>query len=139
MLIDTFLDGVAARLDTIAGLTVTTNPLAMIVPPMALVYDGDITYDATFGKGFDSLSAVVVVYVSETASEEGVAQARLYKSGHGAKSIRLALETSIGVDDVIPNKSLRAVTGSIGEDGRPDLAKHIAIQITATSLIPGTE
>jgi hypothetical protein len=82
---------------------------------------------------------MVMVYVSETASEEGVAEARLYKSGHGAKSIKLALETSTGGGDVIPNKTLRAVTGSIGEAGRLDSSSHIVLTITATSLIPGTE
>jgi hypothetical protein len=139
MLIDAYLDGVAARLDTIAGLTVTTNPLATIVPPMALVFDGDIVYDQSFGRGTDALTVMVMVYVSQTASEESVRLARLYKSGHGAKSIKLALETSTGADDVIPNKTLIATRGTIGEDGRPDASSHLVMQISATAHLPGTE
>jgi hypothetical protein len=139
MMIDDYLAGVAARLDTIAGLTVTTNPLATIVPPMALVTDGTIEYDQTFGRGSDRLTIMVMVYVSLTASEKSVAEARLYKSGHGAKSIKAALETSIGVGDVIPNKTLIATSGTIGEDGRSEGSSHLVMQITATAHLPGTE
>ena len=137
MMIDTYLAGVAARLDTIAGLTVTTNPLATIVPPMALVTDGPIEYDQSFGRGSDTLTVMVMVFVSLTASEESVRLAREFKSGHGAKSIKAAIETSIGAADVIPNRTLTATGGTIGEDGRPDGSSHLVMQITATAHLPG--
>ena len=67
------------------------------------------------------------------------AEARLFKSGHGDKSIRAALATSTGAGDAIPNGTLRAVSGAIGQDGRTDGASHIVLNITATAHLPGTE
>jgi hypothetical protein len=138
MLVDAYLTAVAKRLDKIPGLHVTTNPMAPIVPPMAMVLDGDIDYDATFGRGTDELAITILVYVSHTATESGVAAARAFKSGHGSQSIRQALVTPTS-SDPISNGTLRAERGRIDQVGLSDNSGHIVLTIEATAHIPGKE
>ena len=138
MKIPDVLDAIAARLATIDGLTVTTDPGAPVVVPMALVVDGQMEYHATFGRGFDTLNVDITVFVSRSESSEGAFEAREYKSGHGARSIRAALETSTGVGDVFPNQSIRAGLANDTVAARGD-ASFIAIEVTATAQIPGKE
>ena len=64
MLIGDYLDGVVARIDTIAGLTVTTDPALAIAPPMAVVAESGVSYDAAFGRGQDNIELDVTVYIS---------------------------------------------------------------------------
>jgi hypothetical protein len=139
MIIDEFLKGVALRLDKIPGLTVTTDPLAPIVPSMAMVLDGDIEYDASFGRGNDQLAITILVFVSHTATKPGVDAVRAFKSGHGSQSIRAALATSVGAADLIPNATLRAERGRIDQVGLSDNSGHIVLTIEATAHIPGKE
>ncbi len=137
MLIDAALDAIVTRLETINGLTVTIDPEATVVTPMARVLDGEMRYHASFGRGHDELTVNITVYVSDADSSSGVEEARDYKSGHGDKSIRAALETSAGGNDTFPNSSIKAETGNVGvvEHGG---GRYIALQLEATALIPGT-
>ena len=139
MLIPDYLDGVAARINTIAGLTVTTNPMQTVTPPMAIVTDGTINYHQTFDRGNDELEVLVTVYVSRTDPGQGIRRAREYKSGHGARSVIAAIETSLGGADTIPNKSLRATTAVTREDTEESGAGHIEMVFRAEGLIPGKE
>lgn len=139
MLIGDYLDGVAARIDTIAGLTVTTDPALAIVPPMAVVAESGMSYDAAFGRGQDSIEIEVTIYISRGDSLTALEESRLYMSGHGAKSIRAALETSTGVSDTIPNKTLRAESASTDSNTDASGAGHVVLSVRATGLIPGKE
>lgn len=134
MLIDTALDILKGRLETIDGLTVTTDPGAEVSPPMALVTDGQIEYHSTFARGHDALNFLVTVYVSRADSAEGALEARQYKSGHGDKSIRAALETGndAGLAAVI------AVTGDIGVSERGG-GSFVTLQVAGTAQISGKE
>ena len=139
MLIGDYLDGVVARIDTIAGLTVTTDPALAIAPPMAVVAESGVSYDAAFGRGQDNIEIDVTVYISRGDSLTALDESRLYMSGHGAKSIRAALETSIGVGDTIPNKTLRAESASTDSSTDASGAGFVVLTIRATGLIPGKE
>jgi len=139
MLIGDYLDGVTARIDTIAGLTVTTDPALAIAPPMAVVTDTGVNYDASFGRGQDVIDLTVTVYISRGDSLTALEESRLYASGHGAKSIRAALETTIGVGDTIPNKTLRAESASTDSNTDASGAGFVVLSVRATGLIPGKE
>jgi len=99
MLIPDVLDGLKARLETITGLTVSTDPGATIVVPMAVVTDADVTFNATMGRGSDDIEVIATVFVSRADQAEGAFEVREYKSGHGDRSVRAALETSTGATD----------------------------------------
>lgn len=139
MLIGDYLDGVVARIDTIAGLTVTTDPALAIAPPMAVVAESGVSYDAAFGRGQDNIELDVTVYISRGDSLTALDESRLYMSGHGAKSIRAALETSTGGSDTIPNKTLRAESASTDSNTDASGAGFVVLTIRATGLIPGKE
>lgn len=131
------LDAVADRLRTISGLTVTTNPGATVAVPMAVVSDGDIEYHATFGRGFDSLEVRIRVYVSKADNPAGFAEVREFKSGHGTKSIRAALETVPDTADGL-NMSLTAQTGTDGLDVRLDDSNYLTVDVIASAEIGGS-
>lgn len=134
MLIDEALDAIAHRLRAIDGLTVTTDPGATVSVPMALVTDGTVEYHSTFARGYDALNVNVTVYVSQADSAEGALEARRYKSGHGDRSIRSALETGTdaGLEAVV------AVTGDVGVSDR-DGGSYVTLQVAATAQILGKE
>jgi len=139
MLVGDYIDGIAARVNTISGLTVTTDPALAIAPPMAVVTESGISYDAAFGRGQDTIDITVMVYISRGDSLTALEESRLYMSGHGGKSIRTALETSTGGSDVIPNKTLRAESASTDSNTDSSGAGHVILTIRATGLIPGKE
>ena len=95
------LDILKARLEAIDGLTVTTDPKVPVVVPMALIADGEMDYNHSFGRGAAMLSFEVTVYVSEADSGEGLYEARSYLSGHGDRSVREALDTPSTTDDLL--------------------------------------
>ena len=136
MTIDEVLAAVKARLETIDGLTVTTDPgITVKAVPMAQVLDGQMEYHSTFGRGYDALSMSITVYVSRVDSAEGVLEARDYKSGHGTKSIRAALETAPSPDDGL--EALVAVTGETGTASDAEGTSWITMQMQATAQIKG--
>jgi len=134
VLIDAALDAIKTRLETIDGLTVTTDPGVGVVPPMARVMDGQIEYHSTFARGYDQLNFTVTLYVSRADSAEGALEARDYKSGHGSKSVRSALET--GTD-----AGLEAVVVTTGEVGTAEAGgeSYITLQVQATAQLAGKE
>ena len=135
MSVQAILDAAADRLRTIDGLTVTTDPSATVVPPMAVVTDGEMEYHATFGRGYDTLNVSVTVYISRADSNEGVSEVRAYKSGYGDKSVRAALETAPVAADGI-NASMVAQTGTAGVSER-DGTSWVTLQVSATAQIDG--
>jgi len=139
MKIPDLLDGLAERLRTIDGLTVTTDPGANVAVPMAIVSDGDITYNATMGRGSDDVDVVVSVYVSRSESSEGAFEVRDYKSGHGDNSIRTALETSIGATDTLATAGVmvRVDSAASGISTRGD-ASYIVVNVSLLATVSGT-
>ena len=137
MLVQAVLDAVKARLETIDGLTVTTDPGATVVVPMAVVSDGEMEYHATFGRGYDTLNINIAVYVSRADSNEGVSEVRAFKSGYGDKSIRKALETAPAAADGL-NTSLVAQTGTAGV-ATVQGETFVTLQVSATAQIEGKE
>jgi hypothetical protein len=60
------MDEIAARLDTIPGLRVHAYPPPVLHPPAAVVtYPEEYTYDATYGRGTDTMRLPVIVLVGK--------------------------------------------------------------------------
>jgi len=132
MLIPDALDILKARLESIDGLTVTTNPAVTVIPPMALIDDTEANYNEAFKRGALDLDFTVTVFVSEADKAEGLNEARLYLSGHGAQSIRAALETepTAGDDLSSPNR----VTADVGARGESN--NYITATFNCRAHIP---
>lgn len=140
MLISDLLDGLAERLRTIDEFDdVTTDPLVTATPPMALVEDADVEYNATMGRGSDDVNVVVTVFVSKVDSAQGVLDARLYKSGHGSMSVRSALETSTGATDplTVADVMIRVDSATTTTSERGD-GSFIAVSVSLLATVDGT-
>lgn len=131
MLIDEALDILKARLETIDGLTVTTNDALPITEPMAVIMDGEVDYNESFRRGACLLSFTVTVYVSKADSDEGLYEARRYLSANGEKSVSTALETQPAAGDLLLNK----VSVATGERSESD--NYITAVFEATTHVPG--
>ena len=104
MLLDDALGILKTRLESIDGLTVTTDPKVPVVVPMAVITDGESDYNVSYGRGAALLAFDVIVYVSEADSGEGLYEARRYLSGHGDYSVRAALEAEATGGDLLLQK-----------------------------------
>lgn len=131
MLIDEALDILKTRLETIDGLTVTTDPAVTVVVPMAVVSDGEIDYNESFRRGACLLTFSVVVYVSTADTAEGLYEARRYLSGHGDMSVTTALETQAAGGDLLLNKV------SVNTGVRDESDNFITAVFEATVHVPG--
>lgn len=127
MLLDDALDILKDRLEVIDGLTVTTNPSATIVVPMATVNFDEVNYRESMTPGGAILDAVIVVYVSTADSAEGMVEARGYLSPDGANSVRAALEVT--TDDL--TSRVTVLTGSAGPYERLNGERFIVARFTA--------
>jgi hypothetical protein len=83
------------KLETIPGLRVYTYDVGKVAPPAALVgLPDDITFDATYGRGSDSLTIpvwVVVARVDALAATENLVE---YLDGSGSKSVKAAVDST---------------------------------------------
>lgn len=139
MLIQDLLDGLADRARTIGGLVVTTDPAATVTAPMLVVADGEMTYNATMGRGSDDVNVIATLYVSKSDSKTGVARAREFKSGHGDRSLRTAFETSTGVSDplTVAGVMVRVDTAVSGISERPDGSNYIVVNVLLLATVDG--
>jgi hypothetical protein len=129
VLIDEALDILKARLETVDGLTVSTDPAVTIVVPMAVISDSELDYNESMRRGAALLTFSVTVYVSQADSGEGLYEARRYLSGHGELSVREALDTP-GTDDL-----LSKVVVDSGVRGESD--NYITAEFIGRAHIPG--
>lgn len=141
MTLDEALTAIARRLDAIPDLTVTTDPGAVVNPPMALVNDGTVEYHATMNDNYAELTVVVTVYVSKADSAEGALEIRQYKSPSGAKSISQAIETAVSGDELEAgrNRTLRAISGETSVIGRGESSEGwLALTVTCQMTLAPT-
>lgn len=82
------------RLDTIAGLRVYRYPPDQVAVPAAVVtYPEDYIFDATFGRGMDTMTLPVVVMVGRVSDRKSRDLIAGYCDGAGPQSIKAVLET----------------------------------------------
>lgn len=82
----------AAQLDTVEGLRVHPEPPGTIAPPAAILTFPDITFDATYGRGMDSLILPVVLAVARLSDRASGKRIREFVSGSGPGSIKAVVE-----------------------------------------------
>ena len=84
--------GLVDGLKTLPGLTVSPYRAANVQPPHAVIGLPQIEYDGTMGRGMDTLSLQILVYV--TRADEELAQASIdeFLSGHDGQSLKTVLE-----------------------------------------------
>lgn len=89
------MDDIAEALRTIDDLNVFEWPPGTATPPAAIVgYPTTYTYDATYGRGMDTLNLPVVLILGRATAQSTRDQIAQYVNGSGAKSVKAVLESS---------------------------------------------
>jgi hypothetical protein len=87
------MDAVATQLDTITGLRCFAYPPDSITPPAAIVsYPEELTFDATYDRGADTMTLPVIVAVGKVHDRTTRDLVAAYVDGSGASSIKAVLE-----------------------------------------------
>lgn len=87
------MDELALRLSTIGNLRVSEWPTAATTPPAAFVdYPETYTFDATYGRGADTMNIPVVVVVGQPSVRAARGLLAGYLRGSGTQSVKTALE-----------------------------------------------
>lgn len=95
MKISDVMDEIAERLRQAPSLANRTHasPTGAITPPAAIVaYPTDGTYDATYGRGKDTMTGVVVVVVGNPTKQQTRDAITKYIDGSGPESIPALLD-----------------------------------------------
>ncbi|PSL02882.1 hypothetical protein CLV30_109190 [Haloactinopolyspora alba] len=93
MNLNSVMDEIGARLDTITGLKVWPYPADSITPPAAIVaYPDTLTFDETYGRGMDRLTLPVVLVVGRQSDRASRDHLAAYANGFGARSIKQTVE-----------------------------------------------
>jgi hypothetical protein len=88
---------VAQRLDTIPGLRVSDHWVSDVVPPHAVIPGPeDYDYDATYGRGVDRMTLLVIVFAGRMAEKATRGVLGGYADGSGDASFKQVLETNNG-------------------------------------------
>ena len=123
------LDLLAARLSVIDGLTVTTDPAAEVIVPMAIIDAPEVDYNYTMAGGA-TVNFTVTVYVSIADTPSGLIEARDYLSPSGASSVSAAISTPETADDI--ETRAHVDTGT-----RSDDRGYITAEFAGTARIEG--
>jgi len=111
MIISDVMDELAERLraaPSFAGRTYAYVP-GSITPPAAIVpIPGAATFDQTYGRGFDKLTASVVVVVGRPTDRTAAGRITGYLDGSGPESVKALLD---GDDDAYTSCDSVLVTG----------------------------
>jgi uncharacterized protein DUF4082 len=93
--ISTIMQGLADALDTIPGLRAYGWPLGKVSPPAAIVaFPESITYDATYGRGSDTLRLQVVVLSGRPTERQSRDTLAGFMAGAGSASVKATLEAA---------------------------------------------
>jgi len=89
------MDELGTKLDPIPGLRVKAYNADSVVPPVAIVSLPDgIDFDATYGRGSDSMTLVVDVLVGKVSDRKSRDAIARYADGSGSHSVKQALDSS---------------------------------------------
>lgn len=94
MNIGAVMQEIADQLDTIPDLRVHAYPVKKVLPPAAVVaYPTDVTFDATYGRGMDTMTLNVVVWVANLVDRAARDAVSAHLSGTGTSSVKEVLES----------------------------------------------
>lgn len=87
------MDEIGDQLDTIEGLRVYRHPPDQVNPPAAIVtYPDSYVFDATFGRGSDTMELQVIVLVGSVSARASRDKLSAYVDGSGPASFKAVLE-----------------------------------------------
>lgn len=84
-------DGIAANLESVAGMRVSALMLDAPRPPVAMVYPSSIDFDLNANRGADTYTFVIFVIVAR--ADDRSAQRKLDGFVTGENSVKTAVET----------------------------------------------
>lgn len=94
MNISDVMQEIAARLDTISGLTVHSYPAYRVSPPAAIVtFPSEYGYDETYARGADRLVLPVVLLVGSVDDRTTRDRIGKYADGSGPDSVKQVIES----------------------------------------------
>jgi hypothetical protein len=128
--------GLVAGLKSLPGLTVSPYRAANVQPPHAVIGLPQIEYDGTMGRGMDTVSLQILVYVSRADDELAQANLDEFLSGHGDRSLKTVLEdTSLtGLTDASVTL-LRTETGTASSaDGSEWMTCSCDVRVVVSGL-----
>lgn len=92
--VGTVMQQVADRLDTITDLRVHAHPMKKVTAPAAVVaYPSTYDYDGTYGRGMDTMTLNVVVWVGGLDDRSVRDKVSTYLAGSGSSSVKEILES----------------------------------------------
>ena len=128
--------GLVDGLKSLPGLTVSPYRAANIQAPHAVIGLPQIEYDTTMGRGGDTVSFQILVYVSR--GDDELAQANLdeFLSGHGDKSLKTVIEdtTLTGLTDAMVRVQRTETGTASSQDGSEWMAATFDVQVIVSGL-----
>lgn len=95
MKIGDVMDEIAERLKlapSLAGRTYAYPPAKVLAPAAIVTYPTDGKFDATYGRGVDTMTGVVVVVVGNPTARQSRDQLTKYLDGSGEESVKALLD-----------------------------------------------
>lgn len=84
--------GLVTRVNTISGLTALAYIPELVVPPIVLIDQLELEFDASMGRGLDTAFVDVILIVQRMDAQSGQSALDGYLAGTGASSIKAAIE-----------------------------------------------
>lgn len=104
-------DGVAAAAGAITGLRAFGYLPDAISPPTFFVAEVEVEYDATFGRGLDTVYLTCRLLVSHTSDRTGQKQVASYMKGAGPTSVKAAIEAERTLGGACQDLRVQRVSG----------------------------
>jgi hypothetical protein len=126
------MDELGDALDTISGLRVFPYWVDKVSPPAAIVgFPEELTYDATYGRGSDSITLPIIVVVGRVNARSTRDRVAQYTDGTGMTSAKTAIESHSATSyDSARVERVEFGTASIG--GTEYLAATFHVDITGS-------
>lgn len=100
------------RLATISGLRVYDHVPDSVNVPAAVVGQLDITFDASFNRGFDNATCTIILIVGRMSEQAGQSKLDGYLAGTGSASVKAAIEADVTLQGAV--QTLRVTQATAG-------------------------
>ena len=118
------------RLATISGLKTYDHIPDSVNVPAGIVGQLDMTFDATFNRGFDSATCTVLLIVGRMSEQAAQAKLDGYLAGSGSTSVKAAIEADATLSGTVQTVRVAAATaGSVQVAGNDYLAYRYVIDL----------
>jgi hypothetical protein len=130
MVPSTVRSALKTRLATITGLKTYDHIPDSVAVPAGIVGQLDMTFDATFNRGFDSATCTVLLIVGRMSEQAAQAKLDGYLAGSGATSVKAAIEADATLSGSVQTVRVASATsGSVQVAGNDYLAYRYVIDL----------